>query len=979
MKYILTIMLAALLASCSRQASVRYEVLKLTTYPFGDPDPAPHPDGLFYPYFRFDGYARQGSPQEWKTVTMENEHIRLYIIPAIGGKIWGAVEKSSGEEFIYFNHAVKFRDVAMRGAWTSGGVEFNYGIFGHAPTTSTPVDYETRTNGDGSVSCFVGAFDLVSRTRWQVEINLPKDKAYFTTRTVWHNTTPASRPYYHWMNAGYRASDDLELCFPGQYYLGHDGDAHPWPADGQGRDLSKYARNDFGGYKSYHVMGQSNDFYAAYYRDSRFGSVHYTQFGDKQGMKIWIWGLSRQGMIWEDLLTDTDGQYVELQSGRLYNQAAAASQHTPFKQFAFEPYATDAWTEYWYPVKETGGIVKANQYGALNVRRGQADSVAIEFCPVQAINSDLVVKAGDRELFRKRLSLGVLQTWRETISCAGASAPLEVTLGDRLLVYSEDASGDRLSRPVATDPAFDPNTAYGLYVQGEQEMLGNRCEAAEQLLKRSLALEPFFVPALCDLGALYWRQGLYDRADSCARLALSVNTYDATANLLHGLACSRTGHAADARDGFAVAALSPSHRMAALICLAETWAKEANWQQTLYYTRRIRSMDVGQPEALQLQAVAYRKTGRAHEASDVTARLERYLPLNHYARFEKFMQSGSAADEKDFISHIRNELPHETLMEMAEWYGHIGCTDEALRLYAYNSAHPVALYRAAYMLFLKNDSACGAMLERAAAPSVRLVFPFRAESLPALEWAAGRDGHWKNSYYLGLLYAALRRPAEAADMLARCGTTPDDAVFYLARAEYVAGAEREADLLRAEQLEASWRTGRALINHYEQSAQYDKMYACTRKYAALFPDNDALNLKLAAAMIHREEYAACTELLAGLHILPYEGAGEGRTLYRNAWLFMALQNIRSGDCAAALAQIEHSKAWPENLGVGKPYDEDIDMRIEDAMSAHCYRMMNDAPHAAIHRERLQKSPFAGAWPSSKLAREVDNVCGKANF
>ena len=72
---------------------------------------------------------------------------------------------------------MKFREIAMRGPWTSGGIEFNFGDIGHTPTTSTSVDYLTRTNPDGSVSCIVGALDLPSRTEWRVEIRLPRDKA----------------------------------------------------------------------------------------------------------------------------------------------------------------------------------------------------------------------------------------------------------------------------------------------------------------------------------------------------------------------------------------------------------------------------------------------------------------------------------------------------------------------------------------------------------------------------------------------------------------------------------------------------------------------------------------------------------------------------------------------------------------------------------------------------------------------------------
>ena len=92
----------------------------------------------------------------------------------------------------------------------------------------------------------------------------------------------------------------------------------PWPIHPEnGRNLSFYEQNDFGPYKSYHVLGRHSDFFGAYWHDDDFGMGRYSTRDDKLGKKIWIWGLSRQGMIWEKLLTDTDGQYVEVQSGRL--------------------------------------------------------------------------------------------------------------------------------------------------------------------------------------------------------------------------------------------------------------------------------------------------------------------------------------------------------------------------------------------------------------------------------------------------------------------------------------------------------------------------------------------------------------------------------------------------------------------------------------------------------------------------------------
>ncbi|MDR1455218.1 MAG: DUF5107 domain-containing protein [Tannerella sp.] len=963
LKHISILMAALLLASCVKRATVREETVELTTCPFSDPDPTPRPESACYPYFKYDGYAHQGQPQSWKTVVLENDYIRVTVIPAIGGKIWGAVEKSSGREFIYYNHAVKFRNIAMRGPWTSGGVELNFGIIGHAPTTATPVDYVTRRNGDGSASCFVSAFDMVTRTWWQVEINLQPDKAFFTTSTVWRNTTPFPQPYYHWMNAGYRAADDLTFIFPGQYYIGHGGDVHTWPFDEKGRDLSRYAAHAFGGAKSMHVLGNYNDFYGAYYENDRFGSVHYSAFNDKLGMKIFLWGLSRSGMIWEDLLTDTDGQYVELQSGRLYNQAVTESGFTPFKQYAFAPCATDAWKEYWYPVKETGGMVKANDMGALNlVRRG--DSVTVSFSPVQRIKDDLTVYAGSRRIFSEPLSLDVLQTWQATFALNGADGPLKVVLGDERLVYSENPADNRLTRPVTPPADMDSLSAYGLYLQGQQALNENRCTDAVTLLKQSLAIEPYALHTLRDLGFACCRRGRFAEADSCARVILSVNAYDPDGNFLYGLANSRLGNTVDAVDGFRVAALSPALRPASFICLAKESAKNRQWTQMLRYTEQSIACGTDAGEARQLQAVALRKSGRIADAGRIVALIGHDEPLNHYARFEKQLLTASESDRKEFLKYIRCELPHETFMEMAEWYESMNCLDEALQLYALAPDCPLALYHSASLLFRQDGDGYDSLLRKAESLPVRMVFPFRTETVPVLEWAAARSGKWVNKYYLAILYEFLGESGKASTLWEQCADTPDDAVFYQARAQFRTGEGRLNDLLRAERMEKSWRTGLALIRHFQETEQYNAMYEKAREYAAAFPDNDMIGLKYAAAMLRQKKYRECADYLARLNVLPNEGAYEGRTVYREAWLFCALGNVQAGNYAEALSDVEESKRWPEHLGVGKPYDEDIDLHVENFITEYCNAKLNGA----------RPPQFVAAASGDEVARETARVC-----
>ena len=209
----------------AQTARISEEVRTLSTYPFSEPNPIPilTRDERLYPYHSFEGYSATAEPREWNVVRLENDYIEVFVLPEVGGKVWGAIVKQNGHEFIYRNEVMKFRNIALRGPWTSGGIEFNFGVIGHTPATATPVDYVLQENSDGSVSCWVGSMDLPSRTHWRVEIRLPPDRAWFETNVLWYNPTPLEQPYYNWMTAAAFARDDLEMSIPGNAYLKHSG------------------------------------------------------------------------------------------------------------------------------------------------------------------------------------------------------------------------------------------------------------------------------------------------------------------------------------------------------------------------------------------------------------------------------------------------------------------------------------------------------------------------------------------------------------------------------------------------------------------------------------------------------------------------------------------------------------------------------------------------------------------------------------
>ncbi|MCW3078791.1 DUF5107 domain-containing protein, partial [Segetibacter sp.] len=251
----------------AQQASVKQTSESIKTYPFSDPNPVPvlginKKVAPFYPYFMFDGYTTKSVQRDWKIVKLENPYITVSVLPEVGGKVMGAVEKETNNEFVYLNHVMKFRAIGIRGPWTSGGIEHNFGLdLGHAPWAAAAVDYIIKNNDDGSVSCIVGGLDLASRSEWRVDIRLPKDKAYFETNSLWFNPSPLHHSYLSWENAAFKASDDLQFYFPGNHHIGHDGGASPWPIDKQGRNLARYKENNFGDSKSYHVVGDYRNWF----------------------------------------------------------------------------------------------------------------------------------------------------------------------------------------------------------------------------------------------------------------------------------------------------------------------------------------------------------------------------------------------------------------------------------------------------------------------------------------------------------------------------------------------------------------------------------------------------------------------------------------------------------------------------------------------------------------------------------------------
>lgn len=915
-----------------RPATIKEFKKTYRTYGYGDPDPVPNA-GRIYPYFRFDGFTDKPEKREWKVVELENDYIRVQVMPEIGGKIWTAVDKKNKRPFFYENSVVKFRDIAMRGPWTSGGLEANYGIIGHTPNCSTPVDYLVRTNEDGSASCIISTLDLLTRTRWSMEVNLPKDKAFFTTRSFWHNGTGQEQAYYTWMNAAVLAAEDLQFLYPGNQRIGHNGDAAAWPLDSaRGKNLARFAENNYISSKSYHVLGTHSNYFGSWRELQDAGMIHYAAREDKLGKKIFSWALSDQGKIWEELLTDTDGQYVELQSGRLFNQNQPMSSFTPFRQAGFAPFASDSWTEYWYPFHQTGGITFANLNGAARISR-QGNQLQLVICPVQAIADTLrVYNSNGKLLHSGEVTAQPLQPFNVTISLPPGEQPARLVLNN----ISEDLDiregQANLQRPVSILPGYDPQSAYGLYLQGRDLFRFRLFAEAEQKVRASLETDSTLLPALVQMAQLHYASMRYDSAFHYARKALAIDTYHGAANYYYGLAAARLQRWYDALDGLEVASLSVAWRSAAYTALSRQYFRRGNIPQAAAYAARSLEQQGNNMDGLQLQYLAARLGGNSAVMEATRKRILQLDPLNHFIRFETYISSRRPEHREAFTGLIRNELPVETYLELGCWYAGLQRMQECDEVLALAPQNAEVLYWRAWLH--PHDAQ---YLSRANASKALRVFPFREESAAVMQWAMQKSTDWKPAYFLALIHNAKNNKKEAATLLNQVQGRVNFAPFYIARAMLRPVADSTGtlqDLQAAAALEpAEWRYGHYLTRYYLQHKNFRMALKTITPYYRKAPGHYITGMLHTRCLLRNGQYMAAEKALQQIRILPFEGASDGRRLYEETKLMLAQQALQAKNYKLAAAKAAEARLWPRNLGVGKPYEEVTDSRLEDWMAA----------------------------------------------
>ena len=177
--------------------------------------------GRVYPIPYTDQITNTPVDKVWDMVQLENEYIEVQLLPALGGKIYGAKQKNNQYEFIYANTCVKPAMVGLAGPWVSGGVEFNWPQH-HRPTTFMPLEETLTENPDGSKTCWMGETEPFHRMRGMVGITVYPGSSVVEARAVITNRTDAPLPFMWWNNLAVRVHGQYKATFPPDVQWGSD-------------------------------------------------------------------------------------------------------------------------------------------------------------------------------------------------------------------------------------------------------------------------------------------------------------------------------------------------------------------------------------------------------------------------------------------------------------------------------------------------------------------------------------------------------------------------------------------------------------------------------------------------------------------------------------------------------------------------------------------------------------------------------------
>ncbi|MES2456931.1 MAG: DUF5107 domain-containing protein [Bacteroidota bacterium] len=970
------------------------EQVTIPTYGIGKPDKNPMffekriyqgSSGVVYPNPVIEKIYDEKEDKQYKGLFLENEYLKIMVLPELGGRIQMAYDKIKERHFIYYNQVIKPALVGLTGPWISGGIEFNWPQH-HRPSTFDPIDYKIEENEDGSKTVWVNEVEQMFHTKGLAGFTLHPGKAYIEIKAKLLNRSGLPQTFLWWANPAVKVNDDYQSVFPPDVNAVFDHgkrDVSTFPiATGTYYKVDYSPGTDISMYKnipvptSYMAINSDYDFVGGYEHDSQGGLLHVANHHTSPGKKQWTWGHSDFGQAWDRNLTDEDGPYIELMTGMFTDNQPDFTWLMPNEEKSF--------TQYFMPYKELGVLKNASKDILLALNRKGDQAELKVYVTSHQKNICISLSSKTEELFNDQVSIDPRSIYQQHIDLPAGTDEKELLLiitsaAKKELIRYEPASNKVNEFPEPAKPAGTPEETEN------NEQLFLTAQHLEQYRHATYSPVPYYEEALkrdpndirCNnaLGLWYLRRGQFAKSEAYFRKAIETsiqrnpNPYDTESYYNLGLCLKFQGREAEAYPCFYKATWGRAWKDSGYFAVSQIDLSRGDYQLALEHVSHALDCNANNSKAYVVKAAAYRKLGQFDKAiATALAGLDRD-PFNLGALYELTSAYGAISQ------HVQCEQSLNELLQLSRGYEQnfiayaldyaaAGLYAEASDLLAQaikdSVTNPLVYYHlATFQHHLGNGEQAGKWLKEAAAADAYLCFPNRLEEVTALQLAIELNpADAKAPYYLGNLFYDKRQYDEAIVNWERSVQLDDQfptALRNLGIAYFNKRNDAERALTYFEKAFALDPGDARILMELDQL--YKRVGRTPEQRFEFLEDNlqtlrerDDMYLERVAVFNFMGEYATALELIKARQFHPWEG-GEGKASgqYVYSLLQLAKAHISNNDFAEAIQLLEQAQSYPHNLGEGKLFgaqENDIFYWLGCA-----YDGLNDKAQAKVYFDR----------------------------
>lgn len=941
------------------EAKVWVEKVVIPTYEIGEAEKNPifldkrvyqGSTGKVYPYPTIEKISDTKTDKEYTAVYLENEYLKVMVLPELGGRIQRAYDKTNDYDFVYYNHVIKPALVGLTGPWISGGIEFNWPQH-HRPTTYLPVDYVLSENEDGSKSVMIHDVDQMYGTKGIAKFTLYPGKAYIEITGQLYNRTALPQTFLWWANPAVPVNDNTQSVFPPDVHAVMDHgkrDVSRFPiATGvyykkdysEGVDISRYKNIPVP--TSYMAEKSKYDFVGGYDYGKEAGILHVADHHISPGKKQWTWGCGDFGKAWDRNLTDEDGPYVELMTGVYTDNQPDFTWLKPFEEKTFK--------QYFMPYKAVGQVKNATTEAAINLSCEGDEVSIVVYATSVCEEAEIVLTYEEREIFKTVTKLSPVDTFKKNLGKAWlglkdlAEEELNLSVwadGKCLVEYQpESVSIQKMAEPAkAAKELSEIMTNEELYLTGLHiEQYRHATYLPDPYYLEGLKRDPGDIRINNAYGSLLMRRGQFAEAEKYFRRALerltgkNPNPYDSEAYYLLGMALLYQGKDDDAYDAFFKASWSNEQQEMSFYYLAAINAKQKKYAKAYGHVEKALVKNAHNIKARGLKAYILRKQSekaRLGRTAEAAAWIEENLsldPFDFVSENEKVLLSGNDDELRNALNCKMRNFQENYIMAARD-YSEFGAYEEAVALLQECSKeYPMLKYYEAYYRSLMNEDAA-AVIQAAEDCPTDYCFPNKLEDIAVLRFAAGFECGIKAKYHLGNLFYDKLQWEEAVswwESSAKADSEFPTVHRNLALAYY--NKMKDSEKAKAE-MEKAFELNTDDVRIFLELDQLYKKLGMSfedrlknyEKHPELIKGRDDLYIEYITLINMSGAYEKAYECIMGHNFHPWEG-GEGKitTQYTLSLLEMAKKAQSEARFEDAEGLLKQALVYPENLGEGK--------------------------------------------------------------